>query len=287
MFADDAWVLDAAQDEDITAVEPARGAEMIPGLVGLLQASIMQITAITEVLSGQQGSREIAAWAIRLSADLAREMYEPISANLTRHGVSIGSRMLSAVRAFDETIEIASRKGTAGKSIKITPEDAEGWRVLVTAAMEPRFLVTRNADLGLLDQLWANKTMPWTWLIQRLAREDNPEELRREKRLDRWQESPVVDDFYTRQAVKEAEIVLSDDEGMDVEELQGLFGELSPQMKKTLTQGGALPPGGAGGGGGTSGAGGALPAEATIQSIRKTGQATNEITGIKPTQERR
>ena len=263
-FIQDAIVLDADEDEDVNPLPTPDVGTDLPALTDMLVEMIQRVTGLSSVLAGQGIGRETPAWSIRLAADLASEMNEPISVNLAKHGKSVASRYLSAVRGFDEEIILSARKEGA-KSISLKPKQAKEWKVLVTAAMQPRFLMTRNADLALLSQLNANEDMPWRWLVENLAREDNPEELRSEKIVDRALKNPIVDEALTRQALKEAQIILDDDEAEGVEELLPKLGEQSPEMRRLLQRLGALPP------------------EATSQSLRKRGQPTNTIPGPQPT----
>lgn len=258
------------QKEDAIAAELPRQSETIPQLAQLTMQLFERITGLTAPLSGQGLTSVESAAQLRFASDLARELYFPVSASLTRHAKSIGERILEAAVAWNDDIVFQVHGEEGEKELTLTPEQAQGWRVRVTAKLEPQVLAAQTAQEGIGIQLLGMppevRRMDDAYLLEHYFRIEKPQEMIDRANVNAYERSPIVAEFIQRQAAIAAGAVLAQERAYSPEELQKIAaaGELPQGLEQELQRRGQVQ-----GQPNTF-----FPPEATPQSIRQTGESS-------------
>ena len=259
------------QRENIRSVAPPEVGQSISELVSLGLSLIERKTGISPALAGQGlGGGDVAAASIKINTSLAQELYKPASINLTRHGKSVGERVLAAVAAFGETARLSLQgESGEGRTLELTPEEAKGWVVNVKAELEPQFEVTRHADMGIYlrgVEMAAQGMRPWgdRYGIERLLRESDVQGFKREKLLDDFSSGPewkgqVQAEAWAKARARLAAGRMATQKDLEDAQAEGLF-DVAPAVGDVLRQRGKLPQGNT-----------EFPAAATPQSAAQTG----------------
>lgn len=202
------------------------------------------------------------AWSANFAAEKAVAKAALLTENVVHADVEDGEQIMRALRAFGEpfTIPVGEDKE---RTITVEPKKLEGWEAVLKGKYAPRVMMNKRAEeqlaiAGMIQVAENNLPFPPPdFFAERLSIEQPLEAF---KRTLKWKflQSDEMTAALMKQIQEEAQVEIAQDEGMSIEELQGVFPRLPPEAQAAIMErlrgNGAGPPGagaGAGGGGPT------------------------------------
>lgn len=248
---------DGLEKEDVQPVYQPQFGDKTQALVQWSLARIERMTGAVEALEGTFGPPGQPAWSRQHAVDQAVRQLSRLTQAVVGSDLDAAETIIAALAVHGQKVHIAQRRKGAGAEVVLNPADLKGVVPVLKAAYKIESSSDKRADYDLGVSLQERVVRGGlagpspTRILEEFCSIEQPLEEFKETMTWGFLLSPEIQGFMRNQLVKNAEADITQDEGMDIEELMKLVeeGRLPGPLAEQLI---AAASGGQVGGGGTS-----------------------------------
>ena len=232
--------MDGMGKEDIEPLFQPRYGEKTLAMAQFALARAERNSGAVEALEGATGPSGEPAWSRNSIIEQSKMKHSRLAQGVSAADVAAADQISRCIQAFGEDVYLTTQRGK-GPKIVLRPDDLKDYRAVLKSEYKMKLPVSRRADiqLGVSVMEQAKRSgipISPAWVMENVM--DISQPMEEFKRSITWQllQSEESMAFYKKLLVKESEMDLAQDEGMDMVELLELAesGQLPPQIAEQL-----------------------------------------------------